>query len=336
MKTQSAIRNIAILMITLFTLTHAWAQRPVERHGKLRVSGNKIVGEHGNPVQLMGMSMYWSVWGPEKYYNRDVVGWLVKDWKIDLIRASMAVEINQADNNKGWVHHRERQTAMVEAVIESAIANGIYVLMDWHTHHIHTDYAKEFFGYMAQKYGRHPNIIWETFNEPVNQSWEEISEYTNEVTAVIRKHSDNLIIAGTRRWSQQVDEPANNPLPDKNTAYSLHFYAGTHGKNLRDIGDYALSKGIALFITEWGTSDADGGRNMKIFEQQSEEWIQWALERDISMANWSLSDQNESSSALVRGASTSGGWNPETHLSPSGRFVRNQIMSINEKKYSKK
>ena len=329
-------KNIIICAgLLLISVLITNAQTPVERHGKLRVSGNRIVGEHGNPVQLMGMSHYWSVWGPEKYYNKEVVSWLVKDWKIDLIRASMAVEINQAGQNKGWLFDKERQTAMVEAVVEAAIANGIYVLVDWHTHHLHTEPAREFFGYMAKKYGKYPNLIWETFNEPVKQTWPEIAAFTNEVTSVIRPHSDNLIIAGTRNWSQRVDEPADNPLPDKNTAYSLHFYAGTHGEELRKTGDYALSKGIALFITEWGTSNADGGRDMKIHPEKSEEWINWALERNISMANWSLADQNESSAALKRGASTSGGWNPETDLSPSGIFIRNKILEINTRKYAK-
>lgn len=327
-------KNVIIsLGIIIFSFIQVSSQTPVELHGRLKVSGNQIVGEHGNPVQLMGMSHYWSVWGPQKYYNKEVVGWLVKDWKVDLARASMAVEINQKGEDKGWLFDKERQTAMVEAVIEAAIENGIYVLVDWHTHHTHTELAKEFFGYMAANYGHYPNLIWETFNEPVKQSWQEIAEYTNEVTSVIRQHSENLIIAGTRNWSQRVDEPADDPLPDQNTAYSLHFYAGTHGDDLRKTGDYALSKGIALFITEWGTSNADGGRDGKIHPEKAEEWINWALERNISMANWSLADQNESSAALKRGASPAGGWNPETDLSPSGIFLRNKIIEINSRKY---
>jgi endoglucanase len=307
-------------------------QTPVETHGRLRVEGNRIVGEHGRPVQLMGMSLYWSIWGPQKYYNADVVKWLVDDWKVDLVRASMAVEINQQGDNKGWLYNRENQESMVEAVIEAAIENGIYVLVDWHTHHVHTEAAKEFFLKMAEKYGRYPNVIWETFNEPVRQSWPEIAEFTREVTSVIRPHSDNLIIAGTRNWSQFVDEAADDPLPDANTAYSLHFYAGTHGKDLRDKGDYALSKGIALFITEWGTSRADGGRDGTIFPDETRDWINWALERNISMANWSLADLRESSAALSRGASEQGGWDPENDLSPSGRLLRDYIIKINSKK----
>jgi endoglucanase len=337
MKSLIIIRHsflIAFFLCTMFA--QSFSQTPVELHGRLKVSGNQIVGEHGNPVQLMGMSHFWSVWGAEKYYTTDVVNWLVKDWKIDLIRASIAVEVNQeGDGNKGWMFNKEGQYKLAETIIQAAIDNGIYVLVDWHTHRTHTEAAKEFFEYLAKKYGRYPNLIWETFNEPVNQSWEEIAEFTNAVTAVIRPHSDNLIIAGTRRWSQLVNEPADNPLPDQNTAYSLHFYAGTHGQELRDIGDYALSKGIALFITEWGTSHADGGRDMIVHTEKAQEWIDWALERNLSMANWSLTDKVEASAALQPDAPIIGNWDPEKHLSESGRFVRDQIIRINSKKYKK-
>lgn len=334
MASKNTFIKICLCLFVIVSLSHA--QTPVEMHGRLRVEGNRIVGEHGKPLQLMGMSHFWSVWGAEKYYNTDVVNWLVKDWKIDLIRASIAVEVNQeAITNKGWMYAKEHQTALAETIIQAAIDNGIYVLVDWHTHGIFTEPAKAFFEYLAVKYGRYPNLIWETFNEPVHQSWEEIAEYTREVTSVIRPHSDNLIIAGTRRWSQLVNEPADDPLPDKNTAYSFHFYAGTHGQELRDIGDYALSKNIALFITEWGTSHADGGRDMIVHTEESLEWIEWALERNLSMANWSITDKKEAFAALMPNASTAGGWCPENDLSPSGKFVRGQIIRINSEKYNR-
>ena len=32
-----------------------------------------------------------------------------------------------------------------------------------------------------------------------------------------------------------------------------HFYAGTHGQYLRDKAQAALDRGIALFVSEWGT-----------------------------------------------------------------------------------
>ena len=69
--------SIIYLGILVFSCTQVNSQTPVELHGKLRVFGNQIAGEHGKPVQLMGMSHYWSVWGPQKYYNKKVVNWQI-------------------------------------------------------------------------------------------------------------------------------------------------------------------------------------------------------------------------------------------------------------------
>jgi endoglucanase len=312
------------------------SQRPVDLNGRLRVSGNKIVNENGQVVSLFGMSLTWSTWGGEVYWNKPVVDWLVQDWKIDLIRAAMAVDINesyQTTAEKGWMYNKSGQYAKMETIVQAAIDNGIYVLVDWHCHNLRTNEAKEFFGYMAQKYGNVKNIIWETYNEPLEQSWSELSTYHNAVTSVIRQYSQNLIVAGTRTWSQRVDEAANNPLPDNNTAYTLHFYAGTHGSGLRDIADYALNEGIALFITEWGTSNADGGiSDKKFYENESNTWLNWALSRNLSMANWSVVHWDQVSSILKSGASTSVGWNPTTQLTRSGIFVRNRTLTLNANK----
>ncbi|MDG5816148.1 cellulase family glycosylhydrolase [Chitinispirillales bacterium ANBcel5] len=324
-----------LLISTLTFSVFAFTETPVELNGALRVDGNRIVGEHGEPVQLKGMSLYWSIWGPQKYYNPRVVNWLVEDWRIDVIRTAMAVEKNLTGEDVGWIYNRENQTHLVETVIEAAIENGIYVIVDWHTHEIHTEAAKEFFSHMAEKYGNTPNLIWEIFNEPVDQSWEEIAEYSEEVISAIREHCDNLVIAGTRTWSQRVDEPAANPLSDDNTAYALHFYAGSHGQSLRDVAEQAMDDGIALFITEWGTSHADGGRkhDRNVYKAEADEWIIWALEHDLSMANWSLGDIDEASAALRPGASPRGRWRPGRHLTESGKFVRQWIRDINTVKY---
>lgn len=328
-KTLGAAAFLFLLCITSFAQTAA-DSTPVALNGKLQVDGSKIVGEHGNPVQLMGMSHYWTIWGPEKYCNRDVVSWLVEDWKIDVIRIAMAAN----ENSKSWDERPERQEELVDTVVQAAIDNGIYVIIDWHTHEILTEDAKEFFGAMAEKYSDCPNIIWEIFNEPKKQEWSEIKEYANEVTGVIREHSDNMILLGTRFWCQQVDDAALDPVPDENTAYVLHFYAGSHGAELRRNAEAAMESGKAVFISEWGTSSSDGGNDdTTVYTEESEEWIIWALEKNISMANWSIADLTESSAALERGATKNGGWDPETQLSESGKFVRSWIREINTEKY---
>lgn len=320
--------SLMFLWSAVMLVAMAMAKTPVEINGELRVDGNQIVGEHGNPVQLMGMSMYWSIWNGQDYYKQETVEWLVDDWNIDLIRAAMGV----SEGSAGWMFKKEAQYGYVDSVIAGAVKKGIYVIVDWHTHVIHLDGAKEFFGRMAEKYKDCPNIIWELFNEPTTQKWDTIAAYHEEIIKVIREHSDNLILAGTRTWCQAITEPANKPLSDKNTAYVVHFYAGSHGAGLRKNAETAMNKGIAVFISEWGTTAADGGNEDKtVYTDESSEWIEWALSKNISMANWSVVRKGESS-AVIKATGYSG-WDPETGLSESGKFIRNWIREINGEKY---
>ena len=165
----------------------------VEQHGFLSVQGNKIVDEAGAPVRLRGMSLFWSQWMPQ-YWNAATLNWLKDDWNMTMIRAAMGIE------SGGYLENPGAEKGRMEAVVDAAIAADIYVVIDWHDHHAeqHVNQAKEFFSEMARKYGSHPNVMFEVFNEPVHQSWSgTIKPYHEQVIPVIRQHSNNIIILGT-------------------------------------------------------------------------------------------------------------------------------------------
>jgi len=292
----------------------------VEQHGRLSVVGNKIVDEHGEPVQFRGMSHFWSQWEPE-YWNADAVNFLVDEWKCTLVRAAMGVE------HGGYLDHPGEEKAKMIAVVDAAIAKGVYVIIDWHDHtaNNHVEQAKAFFAEMAQRYGQYANVMFETFNEPTSQSWAGvIKPYHEQLVPVIRTHApDSIIVLGTKTWSQDVDEAADDQVQGTNLAYTLHFYAATHKGFLRDKAVHALNRGIALVVTEWGTCDASGNGSLDL--ESSRQWIAFLDEHKISHANWALSDKPEAASAFRPGASGTGGWTDED-LTPSGYWVRNMIM----------
>jgi len=80
-----------------------------------------------------------------------------------------------------------------------------------------------------------------------------------------------------------------------------------------------LNAGLAVFITEWGTCEASGDGRTDFNSAQT--WQDWAATHGISSCNWSIVDKSESCAALSPGAGTSG-WNPDSNLSGSGRWVR--------------
>lgn len=330
-RSQMALAGILLAVLMTFgRFTSSYAQETVvEKHGQLRVQGNRIVDKNGEAIQLRGMSLYWSQWIP-KFYNYNAIKWLRDDWKITVIRAAMAVD------NGGYATNPTAEKNKVFTVIDAAINLGLYVIVDFHVHEAqnYKPQAHAFFKEVAQKYGNIPNIIYEPWNEPLNTpSWATvIKPYHEEVISTIRQYDpDNIIICGTRTWSQNVDEPAADPINQPNIAYTLHYYANTHKQWLRDRSQAALDKGIALFVTEYGTTDASG--NGVVNEVETKAWWAFLDKNKIGHANWSVADIGESSAALVRSGngvtvSADGGW-PLSQIKQSGQLVRNELRSKN-------
>lgn len=320
-----SLLNLAFCGLFLGTVV---AQTPVVEHGALSVSGNQIKDKNGSSFQMRGMSLYWSQW-PEgsRFYNANVVSWLKNDWCANVIRAAMAVD------NGGYASN-ESEKNKIFTVIDAAITNGIYVIVDFHVHDA-TSYksqAIKFFGEVAQKYGNKPNVLYEIWNEPITQEWTAtIKPYAVDVINEIRKYdSDNIIIVGTKTYSQRVDEVVSDPISGTNIAYTFHFYANTHKvdeyatttKTYRQLLNAAYQAGLAVVVTEYGTCDANG--NGTINQTETEKW--WSLldARNMSYVNWAISDKSETSAALYGGASSDGGWSA-SNLTPSGKFVRDKM-----------
>lgn len=293
----------------------------VSTHGLLQTRGNKIVGQHGRPVSLAGNSFFWSQWMGQ-YYTHEAVAWLKKDWNASIVRAALGVH-----ESSGYLQDPDANFARIAQVVDAAIAQDMYVIVDWHDHHAHrhTAQAIKFFEEIARRYGNRPHLIYEIFNEPLaDATWSgDVKPYAEKVIAAIRAiDPDNLIVVGPPRWAQDVDIAAADPLRDANVAYALHFYAGTHKAPLREKAERALRLGAALFVTEWGTCDASGGG--AIDHASVREWMAFIRRHDLSHCNWAISDKQETASALVPGASPHGGWK-DSELTPSGLFVRELV-----------
>ncbi len=299
------------------------AQTPVEKHGALRIEGNTFVDKNDEVVSLAGISLFWSNtgWGGEKYYNADAVAY-IKTWNAAIIRASMGI-----DASGGYlsdVSNKDR----VKTVVDAAIDEGLYVLIDWHTHHAE-DYpgeAVDFFEEMATLYGHTDNVIYEIYNEPLPVSWSDIVKpYADTVIRAIRAiDTNNIIVVGTPFWSQYVDEASLDPLDEyKNIAYAAHFYAGTHSATERGRITTALNNGIAVMITEWGGVEASGDGDVSYGNLNV--WMNFIKQNHLSHCNWALNDKDEGASFLIPGSDPYGGWDDED-LTESGWYTREIIL----------
>lgn len=318
-----SLKKNLMLFLVLFTVNaQSFSVEPITTQGNQVLIG-------GRTGSLAGNSFFWSNYGGDAYYNRDVVSWLKEDWNATIVRAAMGVE-----EFNGFLSNPSLNRDAVEAIVEAAIGEDIYVIIDWHTHHAesNTQAAVNFFSDMAERYGGNENVIFEIYNEPIGDfnnsknTWNSIKNYAAPVIAAIREHSDNLIIVGTPFFSQRVDTASESPITGvANLAYTLHFYAGTHGESLRNTARTALNNGIPLFVTEWGAVNADG--NGGVNESSTREWMSFLKDNNISHLNWAVNDKAEGASILIgteQGDNNRGNW-PLSLLTSSGLLVRDII-----------
>jgi len=297
---------------------------PVALNGKLQVIGTQLSNENGNPLVLRGASLGWHNLWP-RFYNDSAVVWLATDWKCNVIRASMGVGLDDS-----YLENPDFALECMTKVIDGAIKQGIYVLIDFHSHKLHTAEAKAFFTGMAKKYRDFPNVIYEIWNEPDYYSWKVVKQYSEELIATIRSiDKSNIILVGSSHWDQDIDSVAGNPiLKQKNIMYTMHFYAGTHKKWLRDRTDAAIAKGIPVFISECAGMDASG--DGAIDEVEWKAYLNWMDAGKLSWIVWSVSDKNETCSMLLPRALSTGNWDAGV-LKSWGKISRAAILERNSK-----
>lgn len=315
------MKNTILSVIAALALgLSASAQSPVERHGQLRVEGTQLVDSKGAPVQLRGVSMGWHNMWP-RFYNQGTVDRLTGDWGADLVRCSVGV----AHLDSGFDCDSVAAYAVVDSIVQGAVRNGTYVLVDFHSHPNKLADAKRFFTHVAGKYGHLPNIMYEIWNEPTEVLWSECKAYAEELIPVIRAlDPDGIVVVPTPRWDQEVDKAADDPIAGvPGLLYSLHYYAATHTGWLRDKAQYALDKGLPLIMSECASMlhTGDGVVDTKEWD----EWMRFADEKGISWAAWSISDKDETCSMLRPSAASDGREWRDSDLKPWAVLVKHYL-----------
>lgn len=295
---------------------------PFAVHGKLSVRGSGLVDQHGNNFQIKGVSTHGIAWFPE-YVNKAAFQTIRDEWGANCIRLAMySAEYggyctggNQSDLKQ-----------LVNDGVSYATELGMYVIIDWHIMNqdgdpnTHKADAIAFFEEMSKRYADYDNVIYEICNEPNGGTqWSSIKSYALEVIPVIKANNpDAIIIVGTPNWSQDVDVAANDPITGySNIMYTIHFYADTHRDSLRQKMQTAISKGLALFCTEFGICDASGSGANNISE--GNKWISAMDANNISYCIWNLSNKAETSSLIQSSCNKTYGWT-ENELTEAGKW----------------
>ena len=311
----------------------------------LKVDGTQLCRADGTPVVFRGVSFGWHNLWP-RFYNADAVAEITGNWGAPILRAAIGADGHaNADNpgcHSGYIDEPEFAMDCLFKVVDAAIANKKYIIVDWHSHVLHPAEAREFFTKVATRYKHSPYVIYELFNEPVcfsfeqewsyadlgdpdamQEYWEALKEYAEDlietITSISRTHP--LILMGCPSWDQRIDLPVSDPIDSyDNLMYTVHFYAGTHKDDLRAATRAAVDAGLPVFISECAACNADGNG-----DPDWESWEAWnalADEKGISMAVWSISDKNEFCSMISPEATSEGPWS-DADLRPWGKAVKN-------------
>lgn len=327
MKFSNSIKVFGLGVLAAGLLSTSFAANrigPVSQYGQLQAGKNtdgkgQIYGAckgvaDGAEVQVKGMSLYWSSGeaAATDYYSEAAIDNLVSSMNVQIVRFVMGIS-ESWDNNRGYLSGgAERQKTYLNTVVNAAVKNDIYVIIDWHSHQAEnqTSSAVEFFEWAAKTYGGYDNVIFEVYNEPIgswgegaaSSYWPTIKNYAESVIAAIRKHSDNLVVVGTPYYDQYPSVAITNAINDKNVAYTFHYYAASHSTG--NEGAYAvraMNGGLSVFVTEWGTGTADGAGSVN--QGVNDSWQTWMNTHKLSWANWSASHIGEGSAAFEGGSS---------------------------------
>lgn len=316
---------LAVILFASVPAAHASAaaKTPLRKNGRLQVKGARLVNNKGKSVVLKGVSTHGINWFPE-YVNPAAFQTLRDSWGVNCIRLAMYTAEYNGYCSGG---NKKELRALIDKGVRYATDLGMYVIIDWHTlsdcnPNQYKKEAKSFFKYMAKKYKKHKNVIYEICNEPNGGTqWKDIKSYAKSIIRTIRTYDKkNIILTGTPTWSQDVDLAAESPVKGySNLMYTFHFYAATHGEAYRAKVENAVKKGLPVFVSEFGISESSG--NGRIDKAEANRWIKFLNKNKISRVCWNLSNKDESC-ALLKSSCRKNGKFKSRDLSPAGKWYK--------------
>ena len=298
----------------------------VSNNGKLHVSGTKLMNERNEEIRLVGASAtdfsFPEIERSEKSFNS------LKLWGANTTRFFV-------NANESWVlsYNREPEEVLekLDQVIANVKANDMYLVISWSGVKAngldYADLAQDFFTKVAAKYPNDPNLIYEIWNEPESSNtWEQITQYANQLIPAIRNVSPNsIIVVGTPSWDSNLSVVIGHELSYNNIMYVHHMYMSSFAKSRLTDVENALKAGIPVFVSEWGTETTE--KNGKsLIRPLAEAYVNFLDKYNLSHIMFMYGNHNNSN--YTHFSILNGSWNesvPKESLTDNGLFMRNVI-----------
>lgn len=299
---------------------------PVENgakiHGPLRVEGTSLVDQHGEPIQLRGLSSHGIHWYPQFVNTGALLD--IKKRGANLFRVAMYADSNN-DGYNSDSRNRRLNKRLLRLGVENSLAADLYTIIDWHLledqNPLKTvDRAVEFFDEMSRIYAGNPAVIYEICNEPNGPAtWDDIYTYAEKIIPVIRKNApDAVILVGTPKYSSDVLSVLDKPLGFDNIMYSYHMYTGYTDYDFIKILDTARAKGLPVFVSEWGISKEKGQDEHDV--EEGYDFLDYMNEHRLSWAYWALCNAGREYVVIKENVDKLNGWT-EDDLTVPGAII---------------
>jgi endoglucanase len=292
---QTKFTKVIILCVLVWLITPLYGATPW-----LHVEGNEIKDPAGNIVILRGVALidlgHLEDWQGgvfemiDRLTDRNDSQGSSPGWYPKILRIMIAPP-DSTDPPYSWPYafdpcDNDDLYNLLRAVVDYCKLMDLYVIIDWHyiaNTYDHVATTSEFWEYMAPRFANDSHVLFELFNEPVNDlngdwifnandtaDWLSVRNNMQTWINIVRNDApNNLILVAGAFYSQLIGPAASYPLTGDNIVMVSHIYPGhflnwcwSHGCG-DSSGSYrneiTTCAGVyPVVMTEWGfTSDAN-------------------------------------------------------------------------------